>query len=333
MSTVVQNDGNWERHESRVPIAAPAILISIGLLFLLSNLNVVSIGVWEFVLRFWPLALVLVGIEIVVNRLRLWPNFVNVLVAFIAIGAIVGLALSVAPGYEYTSGYHWGVPGVISAGREVIGSVELDEPVGDATQAVVDLNLNAGDLSLTAMPVGSPSLVSGRASYGVNRQAPTHETSIRDGQAAFRMASRAPHGVSMFPLLPESNGEEWDLKLNPDVPMTLRLKLAAMRGVLDLSSLKMSDLEADIDAASVKVTVPANGRTSARLKCDVADVTVQVPDGVAARIRVNADVSGVTVDESRFPRRGSYFQSSDYESAANQLDLELDADVSAVRVI
>lgn len=94
MSAAIQSDGNWESHAPRMPVAGPVILISVGLLFMLGNLGVASVDVWGFILRFWPLALVLIGIEIVVNRLRPWPSFVNVLIALVAVGAIVGLALT-----------------------------------------------------------------------------------------------------------------------------------------------------------------------------------------------------------------------------------------------
>ena len=38
------------------------------------------------------------------------------------------------------------------------------------------------------------------------------------------------------------------------------------------------------------------------------------------------------MDEGRFPRRGDYYISPDFESAENRLELELDGDIGRVQV-
>jgi hypothetical protein len=58
---------------------------------------------------------------------------------------------------------------------------------------------------------------------------------------------------------------------------------------------------------------------------------VIVPQGVAARIRIDTGVSDVKVD-SRFPRVGNVYQSPDYESAANAVDMDIDAGAAQIAV-
>ena len=42
----------------------PIMLISVGVLFLLSNLGIVAWSTWNLIWRFWPLVLVAVGIDV-----------------------------------------------------------------------------------------------------------------------------------------------------------------------------------------------------------------------------------------------------------------------------
>jgi hypothetical protein len=81
------------------------------------------------------------------------------------------------------------------------------------------------------------------------------------------------------------------------------------------------------------VTLPSlAGTTNAYIEADVANVEVTIPDEVAAKIQVDADLSAFDVDESRFPRKGDYYMSRDFESAQNRIELEMDCDVSRVQV-
>jgi hypothetical protein len=57
-----------------------------------------------------------------------------------------------------------------------------------------------------------------------------------------------------------------------------------------------------------------------------------VPAGVAARIRAEAGLSDMKVDRSRFPRQGVYYQSPDYETAANKADVTVQMGVGSVEV-
>jgi hypothetical protein len=43
-------------------------------------------------------------------------------------------------------------------------------------------------------------------------------------------------------------------------------------------------------------------------------------------------MAGVSVDESRFPRNGSFYQSPDFDSAANSADITIDAGAASIKV-
>ncbi len=74
------------------------------------------------------------------------------------------------------------------------------------------------------------------------------------------------------------------------------------------------------------------GGIRASLKSDLSRVEVAIPPRTAARIKVLASLSSVTVDETRFPRRGDYYVSPDFETAPNRLDLQVNSSLGSVVV-
>ena len=64
------------------------ILIGIGLLFLLNTMGVATFQVWYFLFKFWPVILILIGLNIILKKTALWW-IVPILIFVIFVGAIV----------------------------------------------------------------------------------------------------------------------------------------------------------------------------------------------------------------------------------------------------
>ncbi len=129
------------------------------------------------------------------------------------------------------------------------------------------------------------------------------------------------------------DGVKWEVMFTRNIPLAINIKSAASNMELDLSELKMTELRLDVDVGNCKVTMPSSASiTHAYIKIDVANVEVTIPNGVAAKVQADIDLSAFDVDESRFPRKGGYYMSRDFESAENRVELEIDCDVGRVRV-
>jgi hypothetical protein len=57
-----------------------------------------------------------------------------------------------------------------------------------------------------------------------------------------------------------------------------------------------------------------------------------VPEGVAARIRAEQGASAIEVDTSRFPYSNGIYESPDYSSAQNKVDVMIQAGAGRVAV-
>jgi hypothetical protein len=123
------------------------------------------------------------------------------------------------------------------------------------------------------------------------------------------------------------------VRLTRNIPLTLNIKSAASNTELDLSELKVTELRLDVDAGNCKVTIPSLASiTYAYIDVAVANLEVTIPDGVAAKFKSDITLGNLQVDESRFPKKGDYYVSHDFESAENRVELEIDCDVGRVQV-
>ena len=121
--------------------------------------------------------------------------------------------------------------------------------------------------------------------------------------------------------------------LNKEVLLSLDVETGASDTRLDLTDLRVIDLQMKTGASATHLTLPAHaGHTRARISSGVSAVNVRVPSGVAARIRVQSGLAGVSVDRSRFPRSGGVYQSPDYDAAENKAEIHIDTGVGAVDV-
>jgi hypothetical protein len=126
---------------------------------------------------------------------------------------------------------------------------------------------------------------------------------------------------------------DWNLSLNSGIPLALKLETGASQTQLDLSALRVTELSIKTGASSTEITMPANaGSTHARVESGAASVKVRIPQGVAARISGKMGLGALDVDQQRFPARGGGYESNEFITAANRVELQVEGGVGSVDV-
>ena len=142
-------------------------------------------------------------------------------------------------------------------------------------------------------------------------------------------------GPTFLPFLGPDGGA-WQFNLSNGVPVAIKIDSGASSLDLDMTDVKLSFLGINTGASSIKVKLPAQaGHTLVDIDAGAASVDLSVPEGVAARIRVDQGASSMKIDEKRFPRFNSMsgmFQSEDFETAANKVEISLDGGASSMVV-
>jgi len=198
----------------RVSLVGPAILIGLGLLFLANNFGLLPGNVWAVAWRFWPLLLVLLGLEILIGR---QSTLVSAIIAVVGILLIVGLVAAAV---------YWGWGGVPQSGI----TEHVVQEMGGAESVAVSLDFPTGDLRVRALE-DSPDLMDARFSgLPVERW---YDVTAEHGN--LRLKSKGGSFI-WWPGMAAENS--WDIALSSRIPLTLNVDAGVGQATLDLSGLQ-----------------------------------------------------------------------------------------------
>ncbi|MCP4305857.1 MAG: cell wall-active antibiotics response protein, partial [bacterium] len=119
---------------------------------------------------------------------------------------------------------------------------------------------------------------------------------------------------------------------NPGVELELDFHTGATDTTLDLSGLLVNSLDLKTGASSTIITAPEQGHTKASVDAGAASVEVRVPPSAAARIVAETGLAEVDIDTNRFLPSGGGYESADYSTSLNRLDLRIKGGVASFKV-
>jgi hypothetical protein len=295
----------------RSGLIGPAILIGLGVVFLLNNIGWLGWDIWQTLLRLWPLLLIAAGLDLLIGR-RSAPAAVLVVVVLLAIVAAA----------VWWSGAWW------SRGIPVVGET-VTQTLGGATRADVAIGMSAGTLSLRAND-DSADLVNGTIKRASRDQ--LERTFALNGDTAFfTLRDRGASG--WMPPFARGRSDQviWDLRLNREVPMLLKVDTGAGTATLDLTGMRITDLDVNTGVGTTTVTLPQEGRVRAQINGGVGQTTVTIPAGVAVRIEASAGLGQVQV-RGDYQRQDKLYLSPGYDTAANRVDLHVNGGVGSITI-
>ena len=293
----------------------PLLLISLGLVFLLNNLGVISWNVWNVLWRMWPVVLVAIGLDLVFGR-----------------RSGVGAAISAVIILAMFAGAFWLVSftGDVWAGDQVLESIS--QPLGDVSQAEVDISMDVGLLEVSALSGTSDLLIEGEIHVSefeeVREKVRTYGDSV---DYSLSTIGQAYHPNWLFSNQADEE-KEWFLALNPDVPMDLRIDTGVGKSVLDLTGMTLKSLDIDSGVGEIQVILPLKGSFEVRVSGGVGKLEIQVPEGMAARINVDTGLGNVSV-VGDFTQRGGAYYTGNYNSAEETVEIFLDGGVGNIRIV
>lgn len=195
-------------------------------------------------------------------------------------------------------------------------------PLEGAVDAEVMVTFAAGHLRIGAAAPGL--LVDGTFGGGVRVE--------RGGSAGrARLAPPAPPAGWTLGREPYT----WTMGVTGEVPLRLRVESGAADAELDLTGVRLAELRLRTGASETRVSLPAAaGFTRVDAEGGAAAIHFRVPEGVAARIRTYIALGSTDVDAVRFPRNpaGSGWESPDYETAANRIEVEARGGIGSVSI-
>lgn len=233
----------------------------------------------------------------------------------------------------------------------------ISEPLNGATTAKVNINAGDGNLTIDRFTGGESLLASGTLQYFENQGLPTRTLVSSNGQATFTLReSRIRQPWIRLPWATCNGATEWQIHLNPTVSSDITAHSDGGNVKLNLAGMAVTRISADTGGGNMDVILPDNaadlgvtaktgagnvtveigsGITGSNIidaKSGAGNVAVRIPSGVAARIHTATGLGKETVDPRFSKTDNNTYQSSDFDSAANKVEITVNSGAGNVIV-
>ncbi len=319
-------------------IVGPTMTISIGAIFMASNLGFLGWDAWMTLWRLWPVVIIAIGLEIFLGRK-------NILLAMFG----VALSLALLVGGVWLSGGAEGMTGLVSpaAGEVVIGK-DIEQPLDGAESAEVRIDSSVGQLKVEALN-DSKNLIVGTI-YSVERETILESYEMTGDKINYYLHSEWEPGGS-FNFNEKNTRLSWNLALSQEIPLDLSISLGVGESDLDLSELQVSAIDLNIGVGQTTVKLPGGeydvkvdggvGQTTIRLPDEgqiklnvdggVGEIVIYIPDGIAAKIYVDRGIAGFSIP-SGYSQNDNVYTANGYEDAENQIEIHVDQGIGNIAI-
>jgi len=319
----------------------PVVLITVGLLWLLRNLNVFPALDFTLLFDLWPLILVVVGINLIIGPRLGWLR------ALVAVAAVV-----LAVGYVVLA------PALGISSAAVVQHAERSEPIGDAASARLDLHSSLGQTTIQALN-DSTNLFEAEINYFGELRYEVEGTVEKT--ITLRVDDHSPN-PDLFNQFLDDADLDWFIGLTTAVPLQIEYSAGVGDVELDLSGLALTALGVDGGVGKVHIVLPATGdfyevhinagvgefsveiEEGANLELvldgGIGEFRVEVPVGAAMRLEANPGIGSVSVPEWLRQASGGpgsagangVWETEDFESAESRILIRYDGGIGGLVV-
>lgn len=301
------------------------ILISIGVLLLLNTTGTVDFGFWRWIGKLWPVILIAIGIEKIFSSSQS-SNMRNL--AWLSPIIIVGVvAYAVVAGQRddnsntWNDSWQWNWEDNSDAPTS---THTWSEPLAaDAKRLNLTLEMSGGRLTVRGGSDAGNMLVARASSRG---DKPETSSSV-DGEGVYtvRVVQRDK---------PDHRGrDQWIMKVTDSLPVDLKVEGGAARMRLDLSALKIENLELDAGAADVDIVL---GSLVPMVKCDLecgaAAMDITIPSVAGLRLYRDGVISRLSENDLNLVDRGSHSETEGYSESAVKVEMRVNSALTSLRL-
>lgn len=258
----------------------PIVLIGVGVIWLLGNLNIISTANLVVLLRLWPLILIIVGLDLLFGRQS------PLLGAVIGVGTVALLVILMLVG-----------PSIGLAGANIdVKTAAFNEPLDDAASARVNLNMTTGQLNITALS-DSNDLMNADLTY-FGEVVFQHEGQTNKFISLSQKSDNVSFGLDFATFLLNPNNQlRWDVKLSPNVPIQLAVNSGTGGSTLDLTGLQLTGLSVDSGTGGMTINLPVMETSyDVRVSSGTGGGTINLQNGTSVNLDINSGTGGFTVD-------------------------------------
>jgi hypothetical protein len=292
-----------------------AILISVGLVLLLNNLDYVDWSVWFSILSLWPVLLIAIGIEKLFAKTAL--SFLALLSPVLLLIAILGpayfyLTQAEEPDFSRNT-YNWEK------------KLELPYKKGYAS-----IDYKAGRLEINSSP---DKLITAELDYWRRKPISVYNYSEPDSIVRLNLKDIDRFWKTGFKSSFKKS-RDWNISLSDKIPWELEIESAAMSGDFDLSELNLENLSIELDASSFKLKLGDKAKSlKASIDTDVSKLELLLPKSAGLQIENRASLSSTEFSNISLNRERKRIWTHNYDTAPFKIEIHLKGAISRLKIV
>jgi hypothetical protein len=287
-------------------------LLGLGAIWLLANLNILSFNIFGALFKLWPLIFVVIGINLIFKengaiKGLTWLAFLIILILYSTFGNVSTPKFNGNWTFNTNSDnatQHVEEPmrtGLKDGSLKVdAGAVQVD--VQDESDKLIIVDADQKDVN-----------------YDINYNSSGDNVDID-------LNNKVPNVIG-------SAKNKLDIKLNKQVTWDIKMNLGASNGNLDLSGLKLKRLEFDAGAVDYNIKMGGNVPvTEVKMDSGASNFAFDIPKDVGVRVKLDGALNNTNFAELGWNKKGSYYESPNYNDAKSKINIDADIGVSKLRV-
>lgn len=283
-------------------LTGAVLMLGLGITFLISNLGYLQINPWRVLATIWPVIFVAIGMDLLIGRRRNWLTMF--------LGLLVVLAVLV--GSLWYSGI-WHYPTALTAG----------EPLNYAPQSVasarIEIKPGVGSLKIDGQAAPG-TLISGMVPETTDTWGVNQEFSQSGDQVVIRLSANGSQAI--YPGNRE-NLTDWQLGLNPVIPIDLAIDLGAGEADLDLAKLQIGNLKYNFGVGTLTLRLPEGSALTGEVDGGIGFLTIQVPSSVGIEIQAETGLVIRSLPTGYVKAGENLYRSPNYDTSATKVNLKV----------
>ena len=211
-------------------------------------------------------------------------------------------------------------------GSPEVGKLQhVSKSVGseNAQSARAQLKIGAGELNVTG---GADQLMEGEFSYNVSEWKPkvSYDVSGQEGELVVKQRSAEGAGLS------GDARNEWNIRLNDEVPTDLVVQMGAGESDLDLDSLALTGVDLQMGAGKTTVDLTGDYAQSfdASIEGGVGEATVLLPSDVGVKAKAEGGLG--TINAKGLQTVGDSYVNDAYGESDVNLSVEVQGGIGQI---
>lgn len=336
----------------------PLLLVGLGAFLLLNNLGLISGSVPEILSTYWPLILILGGLDalyrgdswiwalvllglgtiLLLGNLNYLPTSALPLLAKIWPILLVAIGLDIAFGGRNSGWYAVLRVGLglllvgmilwLAVASSSVGGLQphtSQQGLDGAKSSRVELSALTGRLSVKPGTDANQLLIVSAVLPGGALLEPEYKQPI-NGESALRYKARN-NGVVL-----DAPSITYDFELNPTIPIRLNTELVVGSMELDLADTAVHKLNTEMAVGRQEVHLPCENATTATLKNAVGVIAVYIPKGCSVNINLE-DGLAYTSLPAGYQRSGDIVTNGNAVKGTATLEMLIEVPVGAVSIL